>query len=320
MGNVIPLKLAPIEKRTGLQSRQASFAKGEVLIQEGFVSEAEGAFLVLEGKLLEQMTFFDPDKGHVTMTVFQVGPGGVAFFQGLSEEQSKRASITTIVADSDGTMLFINREWLERLGEVGRLLEAEISSRRQLLQSLEKIRLAGKFETTILEVVERTTAENPNRDWTVKDIRRTIISAMVDRKQLENEAQAERRVAQDARAMMLDGVNELEKERFRMTRMALAWEIFYDRIRQKLVAGGIPANVLDLTEEETLLFMGETPENFEEIANQARAKRRLEFADLASDDPEITTEIDDTGDRASFEMSELESLFAETMAELVLKP
>lgn len=310
-----------LEERTGTRTEHCTFRKGDILAKEGFTREERGAILVVEGVLLEQQEHFVPNRGVVNFTVNRIKPMGIAFVQGLTEEMMDQPSLTTIVAETDGSYLLRPSGSLDNLGEFGRMLVAEIGNRRQILTSLIQIQLAGNIDAVIHDLAEKMNPDDQRRDWTTEKIKRSILAAMTDRKRLEEEkpslvaevdqlridlanAQAEnerlqeslkrqnlgqerlqeqfaaeKRVSGEARALVQKILKEKEAASRASASQAKGWECYYERVCQSLTS------LMNFTETEAQLLLGEVPDELKEDEARAQAEREREYADL--DQPEV---------------------------------
>jgi hypothetical protein len=122
------------------ETRQVAFSKGQELIREGYAYTDACAFLVTDGELHEQQTSYVPGKGHVTITVAQIKPGGVAFVQALSPQYAGQPTDIAVMAATEGTAFLITPEWLRKFGELGEIINAEVGVRRQLYRALTESR------------------------------------------------------------------------------------------------------------------------------------------------------------------------------------
>ena len=123
-----------------IETRQVAFSKGQELIREGYVYADACAFLVTDGELHEMQTNYVPGKGHVTITVAQIKPGGVAFVQALSPQYAGQPTDIAVMAATDGTAFLITPDWLRKFGELGEIITAEVGVRRQLYRALTESR------------------------------------------------------------------------------------------------------------------------------------------------------------------------------------
>jgi hypothetical protein len=105
----------------------------------------------------------------------------------------------------------------------------------------------------------------------------TEIELARTKEEFEDKLRSVLKEAKEGRVMMCKAVTGLDDERQRMTRRALGAEMYFDRIQKELEERGLPKDLLKFTDVETQLMLGEAPENFAALMDQARGQRGLDL-------------------------------------------
>lgn len=291
------------EEHPAILGRVHQFMAGDILVHQGETVDGPMAFLVVEGMLAEKQTHFTVGQGHVSMTMYHVHPGSVAFVQALSPQFAERPSFTTVQAESDGEALLIDREGISGLGPYGFLIDAELRLRRQLLESLWHQKLAHAVDDGVKALVREVHAEDP-RIQTPEDLLGKIRLWLKERPALEEELTAVsvrtsnmktvyqrelteiRRLTRTVEGLetalklakmeanelrRISPVTALEEERRLFTLRSLGTELYLDRLRREWVRAGLDTHLLDFTEDESRLLMAEEPDGLAEIVQRVRS-------------------------------------------------
>lgn len=265
-----------VASKPELQTREFPFTAGETLAHEGGALTTNEAYFIVDGELQEEQVHFVPGKGHVTIAICKLGPTNIACVQAISPHFAGVPSFTTVRALTDGRALILTREGIKALESVGLLLEAEMRIRRQMLQTFVQLRTAYLFDVAAERLAERLFADGlpiPRHPDEIHAWLLTRHRELADAREREATAKAE---AQDARTKMREAVVALEDERQRMTSRSLGVEIYLDRVRNALKAYGAPESILDFTDVEKVLLLGEDPGGIDEVRSHLRAQRRFD--------------------------------------------
>lgn len=266
-----------------MTARRLDFKAGDTLVRENEIAQDAQAFLVVEGALEERQERYLPGRGQVTETLFDVQPGEVAFVQSLIPEYAAQPAYTSVVAAADGYALLLQQEdslLRQTAGIVAgefrirlKLLQPLWDLKRQLDEARNALRGAETRAANALHILAQDRKDQEALSGVVAEERSGRRASQAAAERLEKDLQHAREEARHARERMHAAVAALDEERQHMQLRALGEELYLDRMRRKAIACGLPADELELTEDECKLLLGEEPPDIAALRETALSAR-----------------------------------------------
>lgn len=266
--------------------RVRTFNKGQTILHEGDDLEGTSAFLVISGKLIERMTRYVKGHGQKAISLCEVTPGAIANVQTLVPQYAQQSAVFTVEAVERTEVIALNPLDIRQLEQFGVVLNGMM---RKSMQNLDELSALREVEADLedaqfgLQISEGDLARERDHaealELVLKECESKLERAEERASALKEKLKAEHAIAAAARDAMAVAVDELGSEKIRMTNFGLGMELYLDRIREQCRRRGLPPEILNFTEAESMLLVGEVPRNLEELRSIVRQSRQIDFGD-----------------------------------------